>query len=44
MMKAVDDSCDFFFQFPKLGKLKAGDSIARFAGIHINKHARIYLY
>lgn len=44
MMKADDDSYDFFFQFPKLGKLKAGDPIARFAGIQINKHAYIYLY
>lgn len=46
MMKVVDESCDFFFQFPKLEKLKAGNSIAIFEGlvvyIQINIHTFTY--
>ena len=33
MTKVVGDSCHFFFQFPKLEKLKAGNSIAIFKGL-----------
>lgn len=33
MIKVADDSCDFFVQFPKLEKLKAGNPIATIKGL-----------